>query len=258
MNQKVNQLAEWIRTNFANCTGEELKDAAKMMEIDFHPQIGDDKLRDRLLEKLGRAFNAGQTVEVPASGAKPFDERLPEEFSDDELKELARLNLTPGGTWQGRRYRVSVSRPASMKGQQAHPFRWGGHLVMVPWNVNVDVPFPVYEILRNSRELHIDQERSQDKKGTATIINHKRYENRFQFNDMGITPGTEHLPKTQKEQFRKIAEGSKMFKDFGRSALARMARRLGINYKQGIETEAVREIILRDLGYDLDVMDEAA
>lgn len=250
-------LAAAIADRFQTCDREQLEAFAKAMEIEFHPNIADERLRDRMLERIGMKLNDGQTVEVSANPeARPFEVLPPEEFTNEELNNLIRLNLTPNGRWEGRRRIVNIPRPESMKGSQAHPWTWGRHQVMVPWGVQVSVPYPIYKMMLNTEMFNIDQEHTVDKKGQKKIINHRRVERRFNWADFGDDPETIGLPRSQKEQFRAVAKATNYFEGWNRVQLARLCRRLSLRYERGTEVEAIREIILYALGFDPDMIDD--
>jgi len=256
MNDTTLNLAGAIANRFQDCDREKLEAFANAMEIDFHPNIKDERLRDRMLERIGMRLDDGEAVEVPTNpGARPFEDVLPQELDKADLARLARLNLGPDGKWEGRRRLVNVPRPETMKGQQAHPWTWGRHQVMVPWGVQVSVPYPIYNMMKNTTYIEIEQERTTDRRGTPKIINHKTEQNRFNFADFGDDPKTIDLPRSQKEQFRMIAEATDFFAGWNRTQLARICRRLSLRYERGTEVEAIREIILYALGFDPDLID---
>ena len=250
-------LAEAIANNFATCNREQLEAFAEMMEIDFHPNIADERLRDRMLDRIGKTLNQGEPLEISSDpSAEAFEVRAPDKYTTKDLNELMALNLTPNGKWEGRRRKVSVPKPENLKGQQAHPFSWGKHMVMVPWNVPVSVPYPIYEILRNGQSFQIEQERTTDKRGTPKIINHRVEEMRFRYADMGDDPETLNRPTSQREQFRKVAEATEYFKDWNRAQLARLCKRLALRYERGIDTAEIRDLVLRSLRYDPDMLED--
>lgn len=256
MNETTLNLAGAIANRFQNCNREQLEAFAKAMEIEFHPSIKDERLRDRMLERIGMKLDAGETVEVSANPqARPFEVIAPEDFTNADLNRLMRLNLTPDGKWEGRRRMVNVPRPENMKGQQAHPWSWGRHQVMVPWGVRASVPYPIYHMMNNTKFFEIEQERTTDRRGTPKIINHRREDMRFKFADFGDDPATVHLPRSQKEQFQKVARATNFFEGWNRTQLARLCRRLSLRYERGIEVEQIREIALYALGFDPDVLD---
>ena len=256
MSEKTLNLAAAIADRFQSNTRDELEAFAEVMEIKCHPNLKDENLRDRILDKLNMKLEAGQTVEVSADpNARPFEVRPPEDYTNKDINALMRLNLTPNGRWQGRRRRVSVPKPESMKGQAAHPWSWGRHQVMVPWNSPVDVPWPIFEQMKNTGYFEIEQERTTDRKGTPKIINHRVQKMRFSFADHGDSPGTESLPKSQKDQFRRVAEATDYFQGWSKTQLARLCRRLSLRYERGTDVEAIRGIALSALGFDPDDLD---
>jgi hypothetical protein len=121
----------------------------------------------------------------------------------------------------------------------------------------VSVPYPVYNILLNTKQIRIEQERTTDRMGEAKIINHRIKEDRFGWSDAGDDPKTIHLPRSQKEQFNAVAKAANYFEEWNRQQLARLCRRLNLRYARGTETEEIREMVLIALGVDLDMLDGA-
>lgn len=245
-------LTRAIADDFKSVSGPELKAFANQLGVDYHPNIGDEKLRARMLHKLGR-----EVVEIP--GDDEFEQvsgPVPGGPEGIPIKELMALNLTPDGIWQGRRRIVSIVRPDIYKGTQPHPFRWGRHLCMIPYNRPVSVPYPIYHIMRRSEFKEVEQVRTQGRDGTPKIVNHFTTVNRWRYTDMGDDPKTAHLPVSQKQQFRQVAEATDLFKGWNRRELTRLARRLtNIRYPKGGDAEEIRDAILQKLGYDVDLLE---
>lgn len=257
MSYTVASLAEAIATNFVHCDRPALEAYAEMMEVKHSPKIGTETLRERMMETVGKTLDAGQAVEAAEDPkARPFEVVPPEEYSSEELNNLMQLNLTSNGVWEGRRRKITLQKPDYMKGQQAHPFTWGRSQTMVPWNTQqpVSVPYPVYNMLQSMVHKELEQERTTARDGTPKIVNHYIDVKRFQWGDYGDDPETLHLPRSQKEQFRAVAEACGYFEDWNRTALARLCRRLRVRYPRGTELEEVREMILLKLGFDLDMI----
>lgn len=251
----TDNLARAIGKDFKGCSRAELEAFAGQIGVEFHPNIGDEKLRARMMEKLGK-----EPVEMPGTNeVQQVDGPDAEEAGDHHLslKELMKLNLTPDGLWEGRRRLVTIVRPDNFKGNAPHPFRWGRALCTIPYNRMVSVPYPIYHIIRNSDYKEVEQERTTGRDGTPRVINHYVTQNRWRYNDLGDDPKTEHLPVSQKDQFQQVAERSGLFAEWDRRQLTRLARRItGIRYPKGAEAGEIRDAILMKLGYDVDMLDD--
>lgn len=258
MSTNPDHLAQAAAEDFAKSGRAELEAFAEMIGVSFHPNIGDEKLRDRLLEKLGKKVH-----EFPA---EPTEQQVEDRAQDIgagmDLNELFKLNLSPDGPWQGRRRMVQISRPEGWKGNQPQPFRWGRSMVMVPFNRPVSVPYPVYHIMKNSVYKELRQIRETASDGTGRIRNTYEERNRWNLTDMGDDQSTAHLPVSQKEQFRYLAENTGMFKNMARRQLILLARRLRVRIPNQIDPgeqgdQSIRDRVLAKLGYDM-LLDFAA
>lgn len=269
-----------IAENFENSTRDELLAYAEQMELNVHKNSNNATLRKMLLEKLGKDPDApkkgveqieGRQVQVDE---EEEERRDPIEYADEfplkvfapdpndpdadrmpkkDLIRLMKLNLRPRGIWQGRRHLIQITKPDGMKGQHPHPVQWAGMQIMIPWSKAVSVPEPHYNILRDANYLELEQEEAKTKKGAPYMINHYTLQNRFRLSDMGIDPKTAHLPASQQEQFRIVAQNTNMLKEFNRVALAKLARRLRVKYPRDLEDEEIRMRLLEKLGYDLEM-----
>lgn len=300
MNVDATRLTQATQSNFVDCGRQELEAFAEVLGVKFSPNIGDENLRARMVEHLG-----GKPVEtiVEAGQARKPDEPEKQPAQKITVDDLMALNLTPQGKWQGRRHMVQIIRPENFKGHRPQPFNWAGYQVLVPWNKLISVPYPIYEQIKNAEHIHVETEMD-SRHGTKPISESTmRMVNRWNFTDAGVDPTTAHLPRSQKQQFRWIAEMSGMWRDLIRPAgyyttqglpvekdddgqyvrpdgkvidrskvrtrteadtqrdkrhLTRIARRLRLRYERGASAMDIRDVILRKLGYDVDLMDEAA
>jgi len=151
MQVDMNRLTDAIANDFKGLDRKELEAYAEYMGVQFHPNLGDERLRGRILEKLGKEaveFSDGEIVEP---------KEIPQ--GDLSVEELMSLNLTPNGAWEGRKYMISIVRPDSYKGNQPQPFNWGRYRVMVPWGKPVSVAHPIYQIIKNANQKELEQVR---------------------------------------------------------------------------------------------------
>jgi len=249
MEINMNRLTQAMQSDFTGLDRKELEAFAEYMGVDYHPNIGDERLRGRILEKLGK-----EPLEITDEGVVTPNTPT----GKLGLQELMALNLLPDGAWEGRKRIVSIVRPDSYKGNQAHPFNWGRYRVMVPWAKPVSVAYPIYDIIKNANFKEVYQVRTTGRDGTPKIVNEFSTHNRFRFTDMGDDPATAHLPESQQDQFRQIVEMTNYFEGWDTRRLARVARRLSLRYPRGADFEELRDIVLSSLGYDVDMMEFAA
>jgi len=260
-----NDLATAIANNFESSDRKALNEFAKQMEVKVTPKDGDAAVRKALLTRLGKATEEPESLDLDnpakidalkANQENDIDEQkikvLDTGMSKPDLLALMRLNLAPGGIWQGRRRIVQITKPEGMKGQQPHPFTWAGHQVLVPWGVTCTVPYPVYNIIKGAKHKEIVQRRTQDSKGTPIVVNEFITVDRFRMADAGDDPATKRLPVGQKQQFQIIATNLNHFEKTPRRTLAKICKRVRVKYPRDTETEEIRYLLLEKLGFDTD------
>lgn len=250
MNINMTRLTDAIASDFKGLSRAELEGYADYMGVQYHPNIKDENLRSRILEKLGK-----DPIEMTGAGIVTPDTPPVGELT---VAQLMALNLTPDGAWGGRRRMVTIVRPDSYKGNQPQPFNWGRYRVMVPWARPVSVAYPIFEIIKNAESKELYQVRDHGRDGTPKIINELSVNNRFRYTDMGDDPTTAHLPISQQDQFRQVAEMTEFFNGWDARKMMRLAQRLRLRYPPKSTFEDLRDIVLSSLGYDVDFMDFAA
>lgn len=260
MNDSTNSLALAAQNAFEDCDRKELEEHAETLGVQFHPNIKDENLRDRLLENLGHAPREIPDEPTEQDHADRSSAGLPDGGRSGELstRELFGMNLTPKGKWQGRRRVVSIQRPTeSPKARAPHVLQWGKSMATIPFNKAVSIPYPFYHILKNSTFKELHQKTRVDDDGVPHKVNNYEEINRFSLTDMGDDPDTAHLPVSHKDQFRRIAEATDMLRsdDINKARLLQIARRLRLRIPRQAESGEVREVILRKIGYDTLMMD---
>lgn len=106
-------------------------------------------------------------------------------------------NLTPNGRWEGKRAKVIRTRTGHMDMGGAI-YRWNGWPTIIPINEEVDVAWPIYEIMKNTigTNVSVRQKIDPDKPARVeNIIERSQYQ-KYPFSFLGVTPGTEHLPES--------------------------------------------------------------
>jgi len=77
-------------------------------------------------------------------------------------------------------------------------FNWNGYPCIIPIDTVVDIPWPIFEIIKNcvGMEMEIRQEDDPHDKGKVRNIKEIEYFDKYPFQFMGVTPGTEDLPES--------------------------------------------------------------
>lgn len=106
-------------------------------------------------------------------------------------------NLFPTGQWQGRKARIRRLKTGNNDIGGAI-FRWNGWPTIIPIDTDVDVAWPIFEIIKNCRgmKMTIRQEEDSRDRGRVKNIQEPSYYDKYPFTFIGVTPGTEHLPES--------------------------------------------------------------
>ncbi len=146
-------------------------------------------------------LNAEQQAEITESFAAVVNKAGPESVATKSgpVKAGARdiPNLSPNGQWQGKRARIkrTVTGHQDIGGAL---FRWNGWPTLIPLDREVDVAWPIWEILKGTVGVRVEVEQVEDPRDKGkinNIINQSKY-NKYPYQFMGVTPGTEHLPES--------------------------------------------------------------
>lgn len=144
-------------------------------------KAGDDQRTDSMaavLAKHGREAVASQTGPVVAT-----EQNIP--------------NLSPTGQWQGKRARIRRVKTGH-NDMGGAIFRWNGWPTIVPLDTVVDVAWPIYEIMKQCVGMQMEITQEEDPRDKGRIHNKKNitYYDKYPYQFLGVTPGTEHLPES--------------------------------------------------------------
>lgn len=186
----------------------ELMERAYAQMYGFHPDemLSDEQLRSELLQ-------TAKLQQIQAS-APPMDEQV------DRLTRIP--NLGPNGKWGGRKRRVVVRKRDPSDAAETFGLGWEGHA----WTVRfcdqeqpyIDMPWPYWQALNDA--VIVDDRSDKARKFVReengdiprSIVKPVRTQ-LYVFEDLGDTPGTEHLPTGYIEFFSKEARKTSVFKD---------------------------------------------
>lgn len=172
------KIAEWAGRDFGGLTKEELRAACKhpSIGISIAPADGLETLRRKLLEKFGKW------------------EQKPTSVAPIRQKPRTPPNLRSITGWQGRCHRIRL-QASKENGDRPVPVSWEGETYwMDPKAEYQDVPEPIYQNLKDAKSSDITHSEWDNKNKT---MNHTwTTVQRYPFEDFGITPGTENLPKS--------------------------------------------------------------
>lgn len=197
------RLSEWRARDFGGCTREELRSAARHLEISIGPNESIESLTRKLLTHFGQWSEKPTTKKVPRSKTR----------TPPSLRSLS--------NWQGKRRRVKLhAQDRARGGTSLVPILWEGEVYYLDPKKNYqDVPWPVYENIRNAvaSELVMDW----DQKAKVMIKEWTEY-HRYPFSDLGDTPSTEDLPTSLMEWYQRDAIAHDYYAEEDRDSLERI------------------------------------
>lgn len=239
------QLLDWSRASFADLSRDQLKQAAEMLGVEFAPQTNNDTLRKKLCEAIGTVdatLDAKDASLIRANAAPKAAMTLA----------VSPPNLGPSGRWGGRYRRVRLVRTDLFKNFNAFPISWEGAQKYFSFDVEVDMPWPYFEALRNMRETTIIKSLSADGRQTETreVTNQV-----LPFSDLGDTPGTEDLPTSMVEYVQWLAKANDSFATTERRDLVRVMRWLhgpvANATTKDLSDDEIRDQLLSFIGVDI-------
>ena len=220
------------------------------MKYGKHPEGLDD---EQLRQECRRAFSmnapiaATGTPEPPAVGASP-------------IRPKGIPNLGSTGKWEGRKRLVTIIKRDNTKQDYAQPVGWDGVIWNVPVGVPVEMPWPYWESLKNTKLLDSGSdavskwERGQDgrmfKIVTPTLTDTIRHI------DHGDVPGTEELPTSYWDFFFHEARKTNCFYGKSRSMLVHVHNILmepkPMTFYRDMKDDDIRLAIAQSLGTEIE------
>lgn len=204
-----------ITSRFENSTREELLQYCEDLGItDVRANADMQLLKQRIFSTLGIA---DRVIVSGGTAAKIYKSKI-----------LPTVNLTPSGRWGGRRRRIKVPRPSNAtKSEAAMPIGWNGKATYwLPFDEPIDVPYPIFNILRQTRLPRVVQRETEGPGKTTEITTGWEFSD-LPFSDYGDTPGTTELPCSLTEWFQE--KGPKFYRDLSGRDLQMVADRCDVN-----------------------------
>jgi len=160
---------------------------AKIQEKLGNPDLGaNDKT-----EKDERTDSYASTIAKAGAGAVA-SKTGPVTGSADNIP-----NLSPNGDWEGKRARIRRVKTGH-NDMSGAIFNWNGWPAIIPIDVECDVAWPIFEIIKKCEgmEMEITQEDDPKDKGKVRNVKTITHYAKYPFQFIGITPGTENLPES--------------------------------------------------------------
>lgn len=250
----MSKMDDWKANKFEGLTHAELRTAGALIGCNFGPNATDKNMRIKLCEKLGELPNIKDTADdepaTPAAPAAPV-----------KLRRMTRPRLAPGDVWEGRRHRVVVAKGPEAQSHKAFVLYWNFVAKSFPYDKEIDMPWPYYNILKTARIGTVVQKKIRDDGGMwIATENEDVFTPRFSFRDMNVTPGDEGKPGSILEYWQMEAKNNDFFRNLiknpqgGRNKLIQIRSDLygsvGPTYYKDLTDEDIWQSVIQFLGFE--------
>lgn len=248
MPRKPFNLRQLIDSNFEGASDYELNKAHEIKFNTSAPVMDSGELR----AKLVKAFKPDEegavtTAQPPSSG----DKRPPQRIGGGKVP-----NLKPSGRWEGRMRRVTIHKSDEKSGSGAYTVGWEGHLWRIAYEQTVDMPWPYWQSLLNTDFIDDRSEAvtkwEHDQEGRLICTRTSRRLRTVRYTDHGDVPGTEELPESYADFYRREALRTNCFAGFQRAALMMIHNTLREPRGKHYNEEAFNAAFFRDMK-DIDI-----
>ncbi len=198
---------------------------AHEIAVGFKPEAHetDEQVREAILTVYPECRNA----EPESMKLEPKVENVTH-ISEASIPELRKMpNLSGNGKWEGRMRRVQYNRSTPAKYEDALPVRWEESFIQLKHGVVTDIPYPFYHNIMSAINIDLTTEIVEVKahgvpRGTKQLEISESISKKYNINDLGDTPGTEHLPENYGDFFRQVARKTSMLKGISRAWLLKI------------------------------------
>lgn len=229
MNENTRSLAVAANNGFNGCSPDELRAYCAQLNI----PTKSNTTEAWMVNKLNEAMDADVVEQKPSPRTLP----------------ARPLNLRSTGRWEGRRRIVNLHETNDAADQSWREISWDQNTIFVKTGMDVSIPYPHYEILKNAihEELRLE---SNGKLSSRELI---RKVMTIPFSDQGDDPATAGLPKSWIERQQNDCRDRKYYKGTSRNVLIRLLSEMrdGAIDREKLRDQSdedVRETILNALG----------
>lgn len=199
------------RRKFEGLPKNDLLEIATILGHNFPRQTSEKTIRLKLCEVMGQNVEAEK--EVPPA-VVPIAKKNGAFDPKPDLKNIH--------NWGGKVHRVKIHKPEQSDDSPQKYCRlyWEGEKRDYAFGVECHLPHPLYESLKNAEKRPIEQEEIKDSKGVLLgIENIETVRPRYNFNYLGLKPGTEDLPESTLDYWQRQARKTENFKGQPRRVL---------------------------------------
>lgn len=238
MNEPIRSLAEAANDDFNGSKPDELRLYCEQLNIPARSNSTTDWMLTRLREAVNVGAHTG-TIETTVAAPRQIQGK--------------QLNLKPVGRWEGRRRMVNIATSEHDVRSSWKEISWDQNTVLVHTGMDVSIPYPHYEILKNAIHEHVRRDQTMGPDGQIVITETVKRVPSLHFNDLGDDPQTAHLPRSWIERQQIDCRAKKYYKEAKREHLTRLYSEMvdGSVPREKIREwpdEEVREQVINKLG----------
>lgn len=244
MNDKVRSLVDAANAEFNGATSDDLQRYCEELHIVTRSNTTDAWKLGKLREAVGVGAHTG-VLETVVQAPRNITGK--------------RLNLLPGGRWEGRRRIVNLNESEDDTKSSWKEICWDGSVILVHTGMDVAIPYPHYEILKNAIHVVIQRKQATSPTGQIYIEETEKRLRVLQFADLGDDPDTKHLPRSYIERAQIECRERKYYKGAKREHMVRLMddltdRAIPRERTREMSDEEIREQICNKLGLYEEVM----
>lgn len=157
------------------------------------------------------------------------------EEKQDRARELVGLHLTAQAGWQGKRRLIILHRAMQHESTRPQFFAWGRLHCYVPMGTEVAIPYPIFNILKNTAGTRLVRKRRVDDEGRVYFQDQWVPTQRFMYSDLGDDPETANRPESMIDMVRELHGLTNGFDGYSLRQLREICRRLFLSEEEGWE-----------------------
>jgi hypothetical protein len=221
MNEPIRSLVDAANDDFDGATSDELTFYCEQLHIPVRSNSTDAWKLTRLREAISVGAHTG-TIESKVAAPRNIQQK--------------QLNLKPVGRWEGRRRRINIHESEHDVRSSWKEISWDQNTILVHTGMDVSIPYPHYEILKNAVHEHVRRDQTVGANGQIVITESIKHIQTMPFADLGDDPETAHLPRSWIERQQKDCRDKNYYKGAKREHLTRL-------YNEMVDGSVAREVI---------------
>lgn len=229
---------------FEGCERDELVVYCQVLGIEVKDGNNAPQLVKKLLDTLGQynEFNISDPADTKST------------MKQLEDMNLAQLNLSSTGGWQGKRRVVTAHRAAAHDSTYPLFLGWENLHVYLPYGVKASLPWPIWKILEGTTEAKkMISKRHIDDEGRVSYRQFWVPDQPYMFTDHGTDPETANLPSSIIDAMRMVYHASNGLDKYSERQLREICRRLRIPAKAEWDRDRMSFTIQATLGIPIEM-----